>query len=240
LDLADPSRKQLAEWISASAYTKWFLGIEKKSIQQAAVTLATSALVSPISQDNDGISESRSGTSSHLRLLSEELDPKNPDLRSAEELNGDRKSSLRIVVPLALVFLSSIVGFIAHHSGRTRNNLQTGDITSAAKSPETPSEDTTVPVKSLSEATPFSTPPARLDLPGFVLQVGAMKQETNADALAKLLQEKNFPAFVFRRGTNRFYRVAVGPYSGKDSAVRVKDELEKEGLKAFLRSWVPE
>jgi len=240
LDLADPSRKQLAERISASAYMKGFVGIEKESIQQTAVTLATRALVSPISQDNGGISESRSGSSLHLRQLSEELDPNNPDLRRAEELNSDRKSSHRIVVALALVFLSSVVGFIAYHSGVRRNNLQAGDSTSAAKSPEMPSEDTTAPVKSLSEATAFSTPPARLDLPGFVLQVGAMRQEANADALAKLLQEKTFPAFVFRRGTNRFYRVAVGPYSRKDSAVRVKYELEKEGLKAFLRRWVPE
>ena len=67
-----------------------------------------------------------------------------------------------------------------------------------------------------------------------------MTHEDNADALAVDLQQRNFPAFVYRRGTDRFYRVAVGPYSDEDSPVRVKGELEKQGLKAFLRRWVPE
>jgi cell division septation protein DedD len=67
-----------------------------------------------------------------------------------------------------------------------------------------------------------------------------MRHEANADALAQDLQRKSFPAFVFRRGTDRFYRVAVGPYSEVDSPARVRDDLQKNGLKSFLRPWVPE
>jgi hypothetical protein len=172
--------------------------------------------------------------------LSAEFEPKNPELRSAEGLNIDRKSSHTIAVGLALVLLSSVFGFLIYHSRAARNNPQAGDTTTPAKAAELPSIDATASVKPSSATTPFSPPTARLDLPGFMLQVGAMRHKANADALAQDLQEKNFPAFVFRRGTDRFYTVSVGPYSDEDSSVRVKDELEKHGLKAFLRHWVPE
>jgi cell division septation protein DedD len=240
LDLADPSREQLIDWISARACTTRLVGTEKEPIQPTVVTHATRALINPIFQDSKDNSESRSVSSLFPRLLSEEFEPKNPEVKSAEELNSNRKLSHTIVVALASVLLSSVFGFLVYHSRGTRNNLQARDSTTAAKASEMPSEAATASVKPSSATTPFSPPPARLDLPGFMLQVGAMRHEANADALAQDLQEKNFPAFVFRRGTDRFYRVAVGPYSDEDSPVRVKDELEKHGLKAFLRRWVPE
>jgi hypothetical protein len=75
---------------------------------------------------------------------------------------------------------------------------------------------------------------------GMVLQVGAMKLEDNADTLARDLQKKNMPAFVFRHGSDRLYRVAVGPYSDEQATVKVKSSLEKQGLKPILRRWRPE
>lgn len=76
--------------------------------------------------------------------------------------------------------------------------------------------------------------------PGTVLQVGAMKLEDNADALARELQKKNLPAFVFRHGRDRLYRVAVGPFSSEQATGRAKTSLEKQGLKPILRRWLPE
>jgi cell division septation protein DedD len=87
-------------------------------------------------------------------------------------------------------------------------------------------------------ARPAVTAPS-IERPGFVLQVGAMKREGNADSLAESLQKKKLPAFVFQHG-DRFYRVAVGPFSDSDSAARAKSTLEKNGLKAILRRWSPE
>jgi cell division septation protein DedD len=78
-----------------------------------------------------------------------------------------------------------------------------------------------------------------IERPGFVLQVGAMKREGNADSLAESLQKKKLPAFVFQHG-DHFYRVAVGPFADSDSAARAKSTLEKNGLKAILRRWSPE
>jgi SPOR domain/PilZ domain len=240
LDLADPSRKQLIEWISARAYTMRLVGTEKEPIQPAVVTHATPALINPIFQDSRDDSESRSVSSLFPGLLSEEFEPEKPEVGSAEEINSYRKSSHTIAVGLALVLLSSVFGFLVGYSHGKLNNPQTKDSTTAAKAPELPSKDATASVKPSSATTSFPPPTAPLDLPGFVLQVGAMRHEANADALAQDLQEKNFPAFVFRRGTDRFYTVAVGPYGDEDSTVSVKDELEKHGLKAFLRRWMPE
>jgi cell division septation protein DedD len=66
-----------------------------------------------------------------------------------------------------------------------------------------------------------------------------MQHEGNADALAKILQKRNFPAFVFQRGANAFYRVAVGVYGDPSSAVRVKDQLKAQGFQAILKHWSP-
>jgi len=67
-----------------------------------------------------------------------------------------------------------------------------------------------------------------------------MKLEINADDLRRSLEQENFPAFVFRRSTGRFYRVAVGPYGDADAAARVKDKLEGLGFEAIVKRWSPE
>jgi cell division septation protein DedD len=78
-----------------------------------------------------------------------------------------------------------------------------------------------------------------LVVPGFVLQVGAMTNEKNAEALSERLQRKHFPTFVFKRSTDRFYQVDVGSFADVDSAAVVKRELEKRGFKPILRYWSP-
>lgn len=75
---------------------------------------------------------------------------------------------------------------------------------------------------------------------GVVLQVGAMKVEDNAAAMAQELRKKKFPAVVFRHGNDKLYRVAVGPYSDADSTAKVKEQLEKEGFKPLLQRWAKE
>ena len=67
-----------------------------------------------------------------------------------------------------------------------------------------------------------------------------MTHESNAVALSESLQRNNFPVFVFKRSSDRFYKVAVGAFVDGDSAEAVKRELEKQGLKAILRHWSPE
>lgn len=94
------------------------------------------------------------------------------------------------------------------------------------------------PAKLLPATNPLS-PTVPGDLRGFVLQVGAMTNESNADALSKTLQRNDFPAFVFKRLNDRFYRVAVGVFADADSAAVVQRKLEKQGFQAILRHWSP-
>ena len=87
---------------------------------------------------------------------------------------------------------------------------------------------------------PTFNPVRALDHPAFVLQVGAMVREENANALALSLNQMNFPAFVLKRPTDRFHRVFVGPYNGAEAALGAKNELEKRGFKSFRNEWKPQ
>lgn len=68
-----------------------------------------------------------------------------------------------------------------------------------------------------------------------VLQVAAVKRESDALALAGLLQEKKFPAFVLTPGADPYYRVQVGPYADVQSANAAKRGLENEGFKSIVK-----
>ena len=68
-----------------------------------------------------------------------------------------------------------------------------------------------------------------------MLQVSANNNEADALALAKVLQEKGFPAFVLTPSTDQWYRVQVGPYADAKSAEQAKAALGKLGFKAFKR-----
>lgn len=96
-------------------------------------------------------------------------------------------------------------------------------------------------VPSLPATAKTQLPPSDLpDIPGYVLQVAAMANEDNADALAETLQKNGFPAFVFKHVNDRLFKVAVGSYADTDSAAEVKRKLEKQGFEAILRHWSPE
>lgn len=80
--------------------------------------------------------------------------------------------------------------------------------------------------------------PHKLGVPsdaGFILQVAVMKEEKDAISFADLLRQKGFPAYVFKPASAKLYRVLVGPYSDADSAVKVEEELRKEGFDAIRR-----
>ena len=68
-----------------------------------------------------------------------------------------------------------------------------------------------------------------------VLQVAANRSETDALGLAKLLQDKGYPAFVLTPAGDDWYRVQVGPFSDAKSADQAKAGLAKEGFKAIVK-----
>src|SRR6202171_4933751 len=83
-----------------------------------------------------------------------------------------------------------------------------------------------------------------LRLSGFMRQVvvangvtmlAAVIREGDAMALAQALQQKKFPAFVIPPGTDKYYRVQVGPYADSQSATSARQDLEAKGFKSIVK-----
>ena len=61
---------------------------------------------------------------------------------------------------------------------------------------------------------------------GFVVQVAAVRQRTEADTIARRLSNKGYPAFVTTSGAN--FRVRVGKFNDRKEAETVAGRLERE------------
>jgi cell division septation protein DedD len=74
---------------------------------------------------------------------------------------------------------------------------------------------------------------------GYSVQVMAARTSADANSLTGVLKTRGYPAFVLAPqaiGSNdSFYRVLVGPYTSRAAAEKVRDKLEKEGFKPFIK-----
>jgi DedD protein len=77
--------------------------------------------------------------------------------------------------------------------------------------------------------------PPRMTRGALVLQVAALRRESDALAMADAIQQKKFPSFVVAPTTDNFYRVQVGPYNNVASAESAKSALEQAGFKAIIK-----
>jgi DedD protein len=69
-----------------------------------------------------------------------------------------------------------------------------------------------------------------------VLQVAALSHQSDALAMAKLLQDKRFPSYVSApSGGDKLYRVQVGPYNSESAADAAKGALDHDGFKAIIK-----
>ncbi len=255
VDLADTSRQRLREWLSARGVTARLAAPEEGPALPVFVTHATDDLVSPISQEkrDEGVAELRSAL--NPPELTRESNSREPEVWGDEGFGRSAKSRHLIGRFLAGVLLAAVFVSLGYYLGSRQfksggenpgraggigDNPQAREITATAQVPETPPKGLVESANPPPATTAFLPPTISLDRSGVVLQVGAMTLEDNADALAQDLQQRNFPAFVFKRGTDGFYRVAVGPYSDARSTVRAKKELDRQGFKAILKRWSPE
>lgn len=109
----------------------------------------------------------------------------------------------------------------------------------AALKPETPAPAKPAPAKTTPPATtPTPAPVAAAPAPtasepagsGFAIQVAALKEASEADAIVKRLASKGYPAYVVSpaKGAPVMYRVRVGKYKDRREADTVAARLEKE------------
>jgi cell division septation protein DedD len=263
VELDEVSQQQLSEWISTG--TNLRLAPLPETIEPVVVTRSTYAQVDPIPQntrDNgtDGAKEPLFETKP-VGEAPFEATKSEPSVPPGRERSGKTRYSVELF--LAVVVLSWALVFLGYQMGSTGASRQNREVTAATKVAEAtskpelasagslPAPATALPVPTPVPAT--ARPPKRTPAPtsvaapvstsmdsGVVLQVGAMKLEDNAAAMAQELRKKKFPAVVFRHGNDRLYRVAVGPYSDADSSAKVKEQLEKEGFKPLLQRWAKE
>lgn len=69
----------------------------------------------------------------------------------------------------------------------------------------------------------------------YLLQVAALRVESEAIAVANDLRRKKFPAFVQSPQGDRYYRVQVGPYTDQKAMQAAKKGLETAGFKAIIK-----
>jgi len=69
----------------------------------------------------------------------------------------------------------------------------------------------------------------------YLLQVAALRVESEAIAVANDLRKKKFPAFVQTPQGDKYYRVQVGPYTDQQAMQAAKKGLETAGFKAITK-----
>jgi cell division septation protein DedD len=69
----------------------------------------------------------------------------------------------------------------------------------------------------------------------YLLQVVALRTESDAISIANELRKKKFPAFVQAPQSDKYYRVQVGPYADQKAMQSAKNGLETAGFKAIIK-----
>jgi DedD protein len=81
---------------------------------------------------------------------------------------------------------------------------------------------------------------ARLQQPAIpksaiLLQVAALRRQSDALEMAEAIQQKRFPCFVATPSSDNYYRVQVGPYQDLAAAESAKRSLEQLGFKPIIK-----
>jgi len=69
----------------------------------------------------------------------------------------------------------------------------------------------------------------------YLLQVAALRTESDAISVANDLRKKKFPAFVQTPQGDQYYRVQVGPFSDQKAMESAKKGLETAGFRAIIK-----
>ena len=128
------------------------------------------------------------------------------------------------------------------YSKKDNNHLEPAAKVSASAPSNSTGNDSTAsaPAPAAPSADPAAKPPARFQPPrllkgSIVLQIAALTHESDALAMADVLQQKKFPSFVVAPTTDNFYRVQIGPYSNEQAADAARSALDRAGFKAIIK-----
>lgn len=254
LNLSDKARKQIRTWIfligDALGFPKTNARFEKtEQVSGALSTLEpTTAIRRPEPKSVELVPKDPSQQSVFplLRFPGESLDAGtvSGSAVAARVTRGSGKAGRLLGLSLAAVLLLLAFVPLRHYSLKAGNSQKVRETAAALNVPGPSSKISTTatanPGPAVDHPVTTANPGPSLDHPSFVLQVGAMASEGNAIALADLLCQMNFPAFVFKGPTDRFHYVFVGPFTSVDASLIVKKDLERRGFKAFRTEWKPQ
>jgi cell division septation protein DedD len=270
VDLDDVSKQRLSEWISTGTNLRLApIPEAAEPVVVTRSTYAQVDAISEGTRDK-GAADARASLPSESVLSESQPEPTKSETAAPVGRERTGKSRYTIELFLAVLVLSWALVFLGYQMGSSGASRQAQEVTagpkltdassrpefaSAAVAPARAQTATPMPTQTLMPTpSPRGTPtPTRMATPktastlvapsmssGVVLQVGAMKLEDNAAAMAQDLRKKKFPAMVFRHGNDKLYRVAVGPYGDTDSTAKVKEQLEKQGFRPLLQRWAAE
>jgi cell division septation protein DedD len=234
VDLSEFSLQPLREWIAASGFAVALPALEEVVEPETAVESAEvvefgtagrfiSLPVLPVAR------QQAEGELARLRTAI-----------SAGRVNRLSRIRRRAVIFLAVVIFAPASFFLGHVLANWGYKPQAVEPLVVASSARADANKLSKTLETPPATTPAPSGALSFDKPGFVLQVGAMIHESNADVMRTTLAQKNFPVFAVRRGSDRFYKVCVGPYADADTAAKVKDQLETQGFKAIVKQWSPD
>ena len=108
----------------------------------------------------------------------------------------------------------------------------------SSNAPAKPNAPAPAPSSKLSANDPKNS--QRLQAPAppkatILLQVAALRRQSDALEMADVIQQKKLPAFVVTPGPDNYYRVQVGPYSDMPAAEAAKRALEQLGFKPIIK-----
>ena len=219
--MSDAARRQLREWIASRAY----------DTAQPPADFPENEPALPAAASDDPQAADNFAAAWHAEAMARQ---------EAAPPTSSAARSGRMARAAAVVLAVVVLGAGSLYLGRLLGNRGRNAQASATAQPAAPAlKSVAATAQPAAENVSFPTTLA-FDRPGFVVQVGAMIEQTHADRLRTSLEEKNFPAFVFRRSTARFYRVAVGPYDDAKSAAKAQAQLKSEGFPAIIKSWTPQ
>lgn len=213
VEIADTCRQELREWVTARVAAT---GIGSGATREEPLYPSYAALA----------------TEPATLLLQEPY--------SEDDAGRHRRAKHLVWIAIGVLSLLIAAFFLHYYLGAASNHWQLRDIRAAEKTPEIPLTKPLEAPTATAAAKPAVPATISPDVPGFVVQVGAMKLEENADKLSDALHEKSYPAFVFKRGASPFYRVAVGVYGDADSAAKVQNQLQAQGFETILKRWSTE
>ncbi len=110
----------------------------------------------------------------------------------------------------------------------------------ASSPPAKPSANASAPAASAAKPSVNDAKAAHLQQPAIpksaiLLQVAALRRQSDALEMAEAIQQKRFPCFVATPSSDNYYRVQVGPYQDLASAESAKRSLEQLGFKPIIK-----